>query len=392
MSDKIQIAFDKLKHYCESESFKGYDPFDGLNSKLFRSVPYLAGNRIARLAWIQIFKRSPINFRKLTGVDKGYNPKALGLFISGYCRLFRISPSSENLDKIKMLSAKLIELTNKNWSGACWGYNFDWQARAFFLTENSPTVVATGFIGNALLDAYELTNNDDLLKTARSACEFILKDLKRSYDQNGNFAFSYSPFDNSVVFNASLWGSQLLSRVYSYTKEAELIAEAKKSVEFCCSNQKKDGSWTYGIYSFHQWTDSFHTGYNLECINDYMKYSGDESYIENVRIGFDYYIKNFFTEDGIPKYYDNSTYPIDIHSPAQLVITLAKMNNFSQHKVLVNCVLDWTVDHMFSPKGYFYYQINKYFSSKVPYMRWAQAWMFYSICEYKLQTKERASC
>jgi hypothetical protein len=351
----------------------------------------VSGTRIARLAWIQAFKRSPINLRPLTGVDKGYNPKALGLFISGYCRLYRISPSSEYLDKITMLSAKLIELTNKNWSGACWGYNFDWQARAFFLPENSPTVVATGFIGNALLDAYEITNNDVLLKTARSACDFILKDLKRSYDLKGNFAFSYSPIDESVVFNASLWGSQLLSRVYSFTKESGLLTEAQKSVEFCCNHQKKDGSWAYGTYSFHQWTDSFHTGYNLECINDYIKYSGDNSYVENVRTGFDYYIKNFFTGAGIPKYYNNSTYPIDIHSPAQLVITLAKLKNFAQHKVIVDSVLEWTIDHMFSPKGFFYYQINKYFSSKVPYMRWAQAWMFYSICEYMLQSKEKTS-
>lgn len=385
MYKNIQDTLTRLKEYCEKESFMGYDPYDGLNSSLFQAIPILSKNRIARLAWIQLFKRLPFNLRALVGVKKEHNPKAIGLFLSGYCRLYTTSPNAEYLDKIKVLSAKLIELTNNNWSGACWGYNFEWQARAFFLPKYTPTVVVTGFIGNALLDAYEITRDEKLLKTTRSSCDFILKDLKRNYDKNGNFAFSYSPLDTSIVFNASLWGSQLLSRVYSFTREKELLAEAKKSVTFCCDHQKEDGSWGYGTYDFHQWVDNFHTGYNLECIADYIKYSGDNTFEENVKKGFDYYIQNFFLDGGIPKYYNDSIYPIDIHAPAQMVITLSKLNKFHEQKEKLDNVLNWTFDHMLSHKGYFFYQINKYFSSKVPYMRWAQAWMFYSLSEYMLQ-------
>lgn len=75
-----------------------------------------------------------------------------------------------------------------------------------------------------------LTGDERLLTNARSTCNFILKDLNRTYDEIGNFAFSYSPLDKSVVFNASLLGSLLLARVYSFTEEKELIEEAKKSV------------------------------------------------------------------------------------------------------------------------------------------------------------------
>ncbi len=145
----------------------------------------------------------------------------------------------------------LIEGKSKSYSDACWGYNFDWQARAFFQPKNTPTVVATTFISNALLDAYEITGNRLYIDTARSASDFILKDLNRTYDHKGNFAFSYSPLDNSVVFNASLLGAQLIARVYTYTGEKGLIDEAKKAVEFCCDNQKVDGSWAYGTLPFH---------------------------------------------------------------------------------------------------------------------------------------------
>lgn len=385
MTEKIQSAFYKLADYCEKEGYKGYDPYDGLNSTLFRSIPFLAKNRLARLLWIQTFKRLPLNLRPVTGVSKEYNPKALGLFLSGYCILFKRTSKEEYLKKIHFFSDKLLELQNKDWSGACWGYNFDWQARAFFQPENTPTVVATTFIGSALLDAYEITGNEKLIKTARSACDFILKDLNRTFDENDNFAFSYSPLDQSVVFNATLLGSRLLARVYSFTNENQLSEAAEKSVNFCCDNQQSDGSWTYGKLHFHKWIDNFHTGYNLECIADFIKFTGNISFKENLEAGFSYYINTFFTPEGIPRYYNNSLYPIDIHSSAQLIITLSKLDKFQEYRNLADKVINWTINNMQSENGYFYYQINKYFSSTIPYMRWAQAWMFYALSEYLFQ-------
>jgi rhamnogalacturonyl hydrolase YesR len=191
------------------------------------------------------------------------------------------------------------------------------------------------------------------------------------------------------VFNASLLGSRLLARVFSLTKENELADEAKKSVNYCCNYQREDGSWAYGTLPFHQWIDNFHTGYNLECIFEYMKFSGDSSYRDNVNKGFQYYISTFFSEEGVPKYYSNSTYPVDVHAPAQLVITLARLDKFQEQKKLLDNVLLWTIKNMQSPQGYFYYQVNKYFSSRIPYIRWAQAWMFYALTTYiKLENNE----
>jgi len=382
MIEIVEKSFEKLEEYCKKENFKGWDPYDGLNSRLFEVIPFISKSQIVRLIWIQTFKRSPINFRKIAGIKKDYNPKGLGLFLSSYCNMYSKNPNPAYLDQIQFFSQKLIELQNTQWSGSCWGYNFDWQARAFFQPKNTPTVVATVFNASALLDAYEITQNEELLKTARSSCNFILKDLNRTFSKSTNFAFSYSPLDKSVVFNASLLGSRLLARVYHFTGEKKLIEEAKRSVEFCCASQKTDGSWAYGTLPFHQWTDNFHTGYNLECISDYMKFSKDCTYHHQLDIGFDYYINTFFTKEGIAKYYHNSIYPIDIHAPAQLVVTLIKLGKFEEQKELANRVLHWTIENMQSKKGYFYYQINKTFSSKIPYIRWAQAWMFYALSAY----------
>ena len=387
MFEIIQQSLLKLESYCFKEEYMGYDPYDGLNSSVFNAIPFLSENRIARLVWIQAFKRMPINLRAVAGIRKDFNPKALGLFLSGYCNLHKIRKDQQDLERILFFSDKIRKMTNSRWSGACWGYNFDWQARAFFQPKNTPTVVATTFIASALIDAFEISGNDKLLNLARNACDFILVDLNRTYDEKGNFAFSYSPLDKSVVFNASLLGSRLLSRVYSYTQEDKLLEAAGRSVAFCCDHQITDGSWAYGTQSFHKWVDNFHTGYNLECISDYIKFSGDNSYVDQLEKGFEYYIKTFFTDEGIAKYYNNSVYPIDIHAPAQLIITLSRLDKFKSHSPLIEKVLSWTIRNMQSKDGYFYFQKNKYFLSKISYIRWAQAWMFYALSEYLVQCK-----
>ena len=61
-------SLSSLKSYCESEQFKGWDPYDGLNSKVFQALPFLKNSALCRLVVIQGFKRSPINFRKIAMV------------------------------------------------------------------------------------------------------------------------------------------------------------------------------------------------------------------------------------------------------------------------------------------------------------------------------------
>jgi hypothetical protein len=388
MFRKIEDSFDKLLAYCTLEEFRGFDPYDGLNSRIFQSLPWIKKSRFARLAWIQGFKRSPINLRPLVGIKKDYNPKALGLFLSGYCALYRLDGRKEYLDKIKFFISKILELSSNGYNGLCWGYNFDWESKAFFQPKYTPTVVVSSFIANSLLDAYDLNSDKNLLIAARSTCDFILKDLNRTYSNNGNFAFSYSKLDNSVVYNASLLGSQLLARVYSLSGERMLVEEARKSVEFCCVAQQMDGSWVYGTQPFHHWVDNFHTGYNLVCISDYMKFSGDHSFETNLEKGFSYYIDTFFTDEGVSRYYNNSLYPIDIHAHAQFVITTTRLGKFHEKRELTEKILMWTIDNMQSPKGYFYYQINKFYKSRIPYMRWSQAWMFYAMSVYLLNARK----
>ena len=387
--ERVLKVFNELESYCSRENFKGWDPYDGLNSRVFR---YLKPLDIVflRLIWIQFFKLSPINFRRILSVDKGWNSKGLSLFLRGYCKRYSFeckhygindSRTKATLNKINFLALKLIEIRNLNYSNSCWGYNFDWQNRVFFQPINTPTVVATSFVADSLFEAFELTKNEVYLGHALSSCEFISSDLNR-FENSDDLIFSYSPLDQSRVYNASLLGARLLARGYSYTQSELYKKLALKAAKTITERQCEDGSWVYGEDRVQSWKDSFHTGFNLECLYEIDKYLGVDCNAHSFKKGLAYYTKSFFCINGLPKYYDNKMYPIDIHSPAQFLAVLIRTNTFKEHSFLAHKVLEWTLDKMYSNKGYFYYQKRRFFTSKISYMRWSQAWMFYALSEY----------
>ncbi len=373
----------------------GWDPYDGLNSKVAHAVLPLKHSALLRLCIIQGFKRCPVNLRRLALVPKEHNAKGIGLFLSGYCHLYNalkkhpewertLGTREDVKERITELAELLLTLRSKgDYHGACWGYNFDWQARRLFLfPKYTPTVVATNFCATALMEAYEVTGREEWLDVALSAAEFVVHDLHRAPYKDG-FLFSYSPLEgNDTVFNASLLGARLLSYCYYYTKKEEYRELAKQSITACCAGQREDGAWIYGMLPVQSWVDSFHTGYNLDALIAYEELTGDTSFHQYMERGFNYYIRHFFEADGTPKYYDNRMYPIDIHCPGQLPVTLARLHKTADYGGLAQKVLRWAIRHMQDKKGHFYYQLKPGFSSRISYMRWSNAFMFNAMAHY----------
>ena len=389
----------RLRQYCENEQFKGWDPYDGLNSRVYRAIPLLNRSAIWRLCVIQGFKRSPINLRPLMLVPKEHNAKGIGLFLKGYCNLYHavslrpeLAESFGDLESLKKriteVASLLISLRSDGYSGSCWGYNFDWQCRREFLfPKNLPTVVATSFCATALMDAYDITADRRMLHIALSSVKFIVNDLRRTPCERG-FIFSYSPIPgNDTIINASLLATRLLAKAYNYSHNEEWLVLARQSAMACIDAQRPDGSWPYGLKSVTSWCDSFHTGYNLDGLAAFADITHDKETIDAIHRGFEFYIRNFFTDNAEPKYYHDRQYPIDIHCPGQLIVTAARLNRFDENRQLIDNVLEWTINRMFdSKKGYFFYQLKHTKSSKIPYMRWSNAFMFAALSEYVLAT------
>jgi hypothetical protein len=389
MIDLLNRSLDKVYLYCKDQNWAGYDPFDGLNSHIFQKLPFFNEKKIFRLIFLQINKKSPFNLRPLLMVPKDKNPKGIGLFLQATLNLHRRIQKPDYLETIRTFIGWLNDNAAPGYSGKCWGYNFDWQNRTFFLPEGTPTVVNTSFIGRAFINAYEALGETELLEIARSSCGFILKDLNQ-IRKNGSLGFSYSPLDHYFINNATALASSLLGMVYSKTRETELAEAAKQSALFVIAHQQNNGSWNYGEdqIGLKVGIDNFHTGFILESLKIYSETTGDEDYIEKIKKGLQFYQDNFFLKNGAPKYFYNKIYPLDIHSAAQSIITLVQLKKYGSDMRLCQKIINWMVANMEDEEGYFYYQKNRFFTIKIPYIRWAQAWAFLALTEYLNQNAD----
>lgn len=367
----VRTSLSRLSYSLAIDSFKGWDLFDGLNSRLFQATP-LYRSRLLRLAWIQLFKRSFINLRTLTAVPKGYNAKGLGLFASGLFAQGQMSEGMELLDKLK-------GMTCADYPGKSWGYNFDWQARAFYVPQGKPNIVTTVFVANAFLEHYKFKHDAESLQMAEEACEFILQSLILQENES-TLCFGYIPGEETRVHNANMLGAALLGRVYAQTGYSKYLEKSRKAMAYSITALKANFSWPYGERRHHQFIDNFHTGFNLVALKEWIDSTNEYYWLTQLEGAYSYFLESFWREDGCPKYYSDSLYPIDIHCSAQGIVTCLKLKELDSRSLpLAEKIAHWAITNMQDKKGYFYYQKTRFITNKISYVRWSQAWMFYAL-------------
>ncbi|MCM3902201.1 MAG: hypothetical protein ND866_10885, partial [Pyrinomonadaceae bacterium] len=311
----IHDALTELFQWCRVRNFAGHDPFDGLNSRLFQATP-LKHSRLARLAWTQLLKRSPLNLRGIGLVPAGRNSKGIALFALAALANYRRLKTNEAEKEARQLLNELLSMRLEGWSGAAWGYNFDWQSRVFFAPRSTPTIVATAFAARAFIEAAQAFDDETYLKTARSACDFILQDLPRSEETHTEICFSYAPGTVNRIYNASLLAAETLAGVAGLTGEQELCRWAVRAARYVVNHQHENGSWAYGAGENQAWADNFHTAYlltSLARVIHHCEAAQTTEFDEALQRGYKFWRTVFFLADGWPKYYHDQLYPADAH-------------------------------------------------------------------------------
>ncbi|MBL4709230.1 MAG: hypothetical protein JKY48_12415 [Flavobacteriales bacterium] len=382
-------AKNKLQQYIEKEKFKGYDPYDTLNSW----VPFGWLGKWGKPIGIQIQKRNPINVRSLIGIRKEYNPKAIGLLLHAYSIMYQQQKSNDVKEKLDFLFNWLIENRTVNFNHYCWGYNFDWASSEKLLPAYSPTIVVSGFISKGIVAYYEATKDPKALKILISIGNFIEENLALSKDASG-ICFSYSTIEKDCCYNASMLGSELFATLYYYTKEDRYKDLALKSTDFVVDKQKDDGRWNYSIKldtGKERTQIDFHQGYVLDSLASVVKYipTSATKYTEALKLGLSYYKKYQFLDNGQSYYRVPKKWPVEIHNQAQGIITFSRLSNLNSGDLSFSKeIANYTIKNMFSPQGYFFYKKYPWVSIKTPFMRWSQAWMFLALNELEFASNK----
>jgi rhamnogalacturonyl hydrolase YesR len=381
---KFRESLCRLEQYVREHDYSGYDPYDALNTELFEHLP----TKYLKVLVTQFFVYSPVNFRKLVNTQPGKNPKGLGLFLQAYCNMYKANLIDRGeFDAISSyLVQELIRLRSTGYTNYCWGFNFPWQDITRYGPRYLPSIVNTSYIGNAFLDLYEVTQEQRYLDIAESCSRFILNDLNVTETDTG-ICFSYTPVDHHLVHNANVLGAAFLSRVSSITGQDELLNSANRAFEFTLSHQHDDGSWAYSMNpntGKERNQIDFHQGFILDALCDFLKCNPPKKpQLEDaLLLGAQYYLNCQFDVQGRSKWRMPRKWPIDIHHQAQGAITFCKLFEYTHSLEYLRCaekISSWTIDNVQDRVGYFHHQRWPYFTNKISYMRWGQAWMMLGL-------------
>lgn len=389
--DAMAIA-DSLLEQGRREDFCGYDPFDGLNSTFFDGIGAKRFS-VARIAWLQLHKRSPVNLRGLVGIAKKRNPKGIALVILGLIERHHVNRRDAELDEAVALGDWLLTQSTDRvtWRHYAWGYHFDWAARAFYVPQGKPNAITTCYVAKALYALGDATGFDRFTDAAVDAGRF-LDSLYVSTPEIKYYA--YIPGEIALVHNASLWSAAGVAESAIRSGNSEMRERALEVARCSASMQREDGSWLYGTRAHHAFIDGFHTGYNLEALSSLQTTLKTSDFSTAIGKGMTYYRQHFFLPDGTVKYYNDRIWPMDTHSVAQAVITLLKVGGTREDRALVEAV--WSQAHRslyLVNKNRFVYQRGRWLTNRVNYFRWTQAWAFYALSFYAAKvSNQRRYC
>ncbi len=383
-SDEIFKSIKKLDKWITKNNWKAYDPFDGLSAKTSNLLTF--NNHYLRIILQQSVRRFPINLRPILGIKKQSSTKGTGSCALGYLKLLQATQQNEYLEKMKYCLDWLTKNYSKGYSGYAWGNHFSYESRGGRIPLGVPTIVWTSLIANVFFDAYEELDEIAYFNVAKSACDFILKDIGRYKDSEETLCFMYTPQNKNnptfkgCIHNSNVLGGWLLSRLYKYNKDDSVLSLARKSINYTIKYQLQDGGWYYGEPKKFKWEDNFHTGYNLEALYGYIKATGDKTHEDKLIKAFKYLKSTFFEKDGTPRYYNYKTYPIDIQCASQGIQTLVNLVEYDQASLeLAKKVALWTIKQMQDKRGYFYFRRYPLIVNKTPMFHWGQATMLAAL-------------
>lgn len=298
------------------------------------------------------------------------------------------------LSKSKELAEELLRYSIPGFSGYCWGYPFEWQHSQGLMPKNTPLITATPYCFEAFLRLFDVTGEDRYLDISHSIAEFVFEDLNDTpFDENA-MAGSYTPYDHGMVVNASAYRAFVLfEATYRFGVEA-YADKAWGNLKFILNSQGKDGSWLYAINSPTEvFIDHFHTCFvlkNLYKINLLIKDNSVRQAIEN---GYEYYRRELFDQNGIPKSFAiqprmqiNHLEMYNIAEAISLSVLLREQIpdafNFANSLTYLVCNC---YQHRL---GYF---ITRTYigglKHKLPFLRWPQAQLFYALTNFLIAGK-----
>jgi hypothetical protein len=269
----------------------------------------------------------------------------------------------------------------------CWGYPFDWVTRTGVIPAGTPLITTTPYAYEAFLEIEHLIPHQKWRRILESIAHHVSQDIKDFKLSETASTCSYTPFDKVGVVNASAYRAFVLTSAADFFGNKQFLETAKRNLNFVLESQNADGSWPYAVDGKRNFIDHFHTCFVMKAIAKIYLLTGNDECMKALNRGIDYYLKNLFSQDGMPLPFAQAprltVYRHELYDCAECInLCLLLRDYFPQLEKNLETVVSGICNHWVKPDGSFRSRQLMLGWDNMPMHRWGQSQMFRSLALY----------
>jgi hypothetical protein len=320
-------------------------------------------------------------------------PIADAHYAMGFAFLYDATGDFSQLENAVHFLTELKKSRCRQFKEYCWGYPFDWVTRNGVLKEQTPLITTTPYVYEAFLQVFQLDRRDEWKQILESIARHVSVGIKDFRTSETASSCSYTPYDSGGVINAAAYRSFLLTSASQIFSEEDYRLTAERNLNFVLENQNADGSWFYATDGVRDFVDHFHTCFVMKALAKIHALTGHEACGGALAKGVDYYLKNLFDEDGLPKPFSKAprltVYKRELYDCAECInLCLMLRDRFPQLEPTLETVVKGILKDWIKPDGSFRSRRLHFGWDNVPMHRWGQSQMFRSLTFYLREAKK----
>ena len=269
----------------------------------------------------------------------------------------------------------------------CWGYPFNWETLRGTIWQGTPLITTVPYVYEAFKQVYEVDQDQKWRQIMRSIAQHALLDYNDFEKSPTASICSYTPGPkNSVgVINANAYRAFLLTSAAVDFSDDKYRVVAERNLNFVLEAQNADGSWYYANDGTRDFVDHFHTCFVMKALAKIEALTGHPGCTRALQRGVDYYVRNLFDEQGLPKPFSRrprlTVYRRELYDYAECInLSILLRGRFPKLDENLSIVLNEIMTKWQRPDGSFRSRQLFLGWDNTPMHRWAASQLFRSLC------------
>jgi len=373
-----------LDHYGETsydhQSFFASDLARSAKS-LYYKKPLLGTLAVSPMIFCEAFAPSA---RRLFWKPQRF-PIADAHYAMGFAFLSCALGQSQYYERAVHFLEVLKETRSPGFDHYCWGYPFNWETRRGTMWQGTPLITTVPYVYEAFREVYQIDREQKWREIMHSIARHAVEDY-HDFDISPNAStccYKPGPENSSGVVNASAYRAFLLTAASIDFSEESYRKIADRNLHFVLQAQNADGSWPYSTDEDRLFVDHFHTCFVLKALAKIEAITKNPECTKAIERGVDYYVKNLFDEEGLPKPFSRrprmTVYRRELYDYAECInVGVLLAGRFPALDEILSRVIN--LDGWRKSDGSFRSRQLLLGWDNTPMHRWAQSQLFRSLC------------